>query len=46
MRLHCPYSKECHCHKVTKATPDLSPSGTECTTNKYALAEAHPVVYF
>src|SRR6266516_1698534 len=22
MRLHCPYSKECHCHKVTKATPD------------------------
>src|SRR5437868_796023 len=27
MRLHCPYSKECHCHKVTKATPDLSPKG-------------------
>ncbi len=27
MRLHCPYSKECHCHNVTKATPDLSPKG-------------------
>jgi len=27
MRLHCPYSKECHYRKVTKAVPDLSPKG-------------------
>jgi hypothetical protein len=23
----CPYSKECHCRKVAKAAPDLSPKG-------------------
>src|SRR5947209_3865717 len=27
MRLHCPYSKECHYRNVTKAVPDLSPKG-------------------
>ena len=27
MRLHSPYSKECHYRKVTKAVPNLSPKG-------------------
>jgi hypothetical protein len=27
MRLHHPYSEECHYRKVTKAVPNLSPKG-------------------
>src|SRR5690348_716899 len=39
MRLHCPYSKECHCREVAKAAPNtLSNCNWSCI---FRIMEAH-----